>query len=101
MSNALYERYRPQVWSEVVGQEKALNLIDRLRQRGSLTGRAFWITGNSGTDKTTIARLIADEVAGPLGVTELASGDLTPHRVYDLAVGAGQPQQSAGDAVCD
>lgn len=87
MSNALYERYRPQVWSEVVGQEKALSLIDRLRQRGSLTGRAFWITGNSGTGKTTIARLIADEVAGPLGVTELASGDLTPQRVYDLARG--------------
>ena len=58
----LHEQYRPQAWSEVVGQDKALAKIGRLRKRG-LAGRAYWISGQSGTGKTTIARLIASEVA--------------------------------------
>lgn len=85
MSNALFERYRPKVWSDVVGQEKALSLIDRWRRSGRLTGRAVWIVGNSGTGKTTIAQLLADEVAEPSGVIELDSRELTPHRVDELA----------------
>ena len=58
----LCEQYRPRSWTEVVGQPKAVATIDRLRKRG-LGGRAFWISGQSGTGKTTIARLIAAEVA--------------------------------------
>ena len=58
----LYEQYRPQTWAEVVGQDKVLAKIDRLRSR-SLAGRAYWLSGQSGTGKTTIARLIASEMA--------------------------------------
>jgi len=58
----LYEQYRPATWAEVIGQDKALATINRLRKRG-LSGRCFWITGQSGTGKTTIARLLAREVA--------------------------------------
>ncbi len=36
--------------------------LDALRNRG-LSGRSYWITGPSGTGKTTIARLLAAEVA--------------------------------------
>ncbi|GAG18450.1 unnamed protein product, partial [marine sediment metagenome] len=60
--SSLHEAYRPKTWSEVVGQDKLLAQIDRLRHRG-LTGRAFWISGPSGSGKTTIARLLASEVA--------------------------------------
>jgi DNA polymerase III gamma/tau subunit len=53
----LTEKYRPQAWSDVVGQDKTVNRILALRERG-LAGRAFFISGQSGTGKTTIARLI-------------------------------------------
>ena len=58
----LYEQYRPRKWSEVVGQDKVVAIIERLRPRG-LGGRAYWISGKSGQGKTTIGRLIAREVA--------------------------------------
>ena len=59
---ALYEQYRPRTFDEVVGQDKAIGKVEALRKRG-LAGRAYWISGQSGTGKTTIARLIAAEVA--------------------------------------
>ena len=55
----LHEQYRPHSWGEVVAQPKILRQIDTLRRRG-LAGRAYWISGESGTGKTTIARLIAE-----------------------------------------
>ena len=55
----LQDQYRPRLWTEVVGQDKILAKIDQLRNRG-LSGRAYWLSGQSGVGKTTIARLIAD-----------------------------------------
>ena len=66
----LYEQYRPRTWAEVLGQDKVLHKIGMIRRRG-LTGRAFWISGQSGTGKTTIARLLAAEIAGPLAIEEV------------------------------
>ncbi len=80
---SLSEQYRPQTWSDVVGQDKAIARIAVLRRR-SLAGRAFWITGQSGTGKTTIARLIATEVADPSCVIEIDAGELTLARVRDF-----------------
>jgi DNA polymerase III gamma/tau subunit len=34
----LHEQFRPRRWSDVVGQDKAVAIIDRIRQRG-LSGR--------------------------------------------------------------
>ena len=68
----LCEQYRPSTWSDVIGQEKALAKLDALRRRG-LAGRSYWITGPSGTGKTTIARLISQEVA-----TDWLSGKRPP-----------------------
>lgn len=58
----LHERYRPKVWADVVGQPKALERLEALRSRG-LGGRAYWISGASGVGKTTVARLLAAEIA--------------------------------------
>src|SRR5262249_4680832 len=58
----LTEQYRPKTWQDVVGQDKVVNRLLALRRRG-LAGRAYWLSGPSGTGKTTIARLIAAEVA--------------------------------------
>ena len=73
---ALFEIHRPQVWSQVVGQDKALRVIDQWRKRG-LTGRAVWISGKSGTGKTTIARLLAADAAEEFCITEVDAGRLT------------------------
>ena len=73
----LYEKYRPARWSEVIGQEKVIDQICQLRKRG-LAGRAYWITGGSGTGKTTIARLLAAEVADEWYIEELDATSLTP-----------------------
>jgi replication-associated recombination protein RarA len=74
---ALHEQYRPRNWSEVVGQAKAIATIERLRSRGSLAGRAYWISGQSGTGKTTIAKLIAAEVADGFATTEIDGGQVS------------------------
>lgn len=75
--SSLFERYRPATWAEVVGQQKVILHIARLRERGELLGKAYWIAGQSGTGKTTIARLLAHEVADEMFVEELDAGSLT------------------------
>jgi len=72
----LHEQYRPGTWAEVVGQDKVLARIQTLRARG-LSGRAYFISGGSGTGKTTIARLLAAEVADDWCVQELDAGGVT------------------------
>ncbi len=76
MSTKLFEKYRPKAWNEVIGQDAALRTIHLLRRRG-LGGRAFWISGPSGVGKTTIARLLAREIAEEFFVTEIDAQQLT------------------------
>jgi DNA polymerase III gamma/tau subunit len=66
----LFERFRPQCWNDVVGQEKIVAKIMALKDRGTLGGRAFMVTGKSGHGKTTIARLIAAEIAEDYCINE-------------------------------
>ena len=83
-NSPLFERYRPRTWSDVVGQEKTVQRIKLLADRGSLSGRAYWISGQSGTGKTTIARLLAAEIADEFFVEEIDAGECTPARLKDL-----------------
>ncbi len=71
----LHEQYRPKTWTELVGQGKALKRIEALRKRG-LAGRAYFITGSSGTGKTTIALLLAHEVADDSCIHEIDATEL-------------------------
>jgi len=61
---SLAHKYKPKRWEDVVGQDAALAVLDRLRQSGGLGGRAFWLSADSGQGKTAISDLIAEEVAG-------------------------------------
>jgi replication-associated recombination protein RarA len=74
--SALHETYRPKAWSDVIGQDKALARIEALRPRG-IAGRAYWISGQSGTGKTTIAKLLANEVADGWSTEEIDGGQVT------------------------
>ena len=80
----LADKYRPNRWSDVVGQDKIVARLRALAARGGLAGRAYWLSGQSGTGKTTIARLIAAEVADEFFVTELDAGALTVADLRDL-----------------
>jgi DNA polymerase-3 subunit gamma/tau len=79
----LPEKYRPQAWHDVVGQSKVVETIDHLRPRG-LTGRAYFLSGASGTGKTTIALLLAREVADEVCIEEYDAGELTGPMVRDM-----------------
>jgi len=68
----------------VIGQANVVGTIQRLAKAGSLGGRAYWLSGNSGTGKTTIARLLAAEIADEFHVEELDASDLTPARLRDI-----------------
>lgn len=73
----LYEKHRPKTFEDVVGQDKAVRVITGMRDRGGLGGQVFWLTGPSGAGKTTIARLIAREVADAYAVEEIDAQRLT------------------------
>jgi len=79
----LYEQYRPQSWGEVIGQDKAVQRIEAMKRRG-LGGRAYWIAGQSGTGKSTIARLLAAEIADPFNIHELDAAETTPAKLREI-----------------
>ena len=79
----LCEQHRPSQWSDVIGQDKIIRRIDALRRRG-LGGRAYWLSGQSGTGKTTIAYLIANEVASDWNQEEIDGSKLTSVRLDEI-----------------
>lgn len=70
----LYEKYRPTTFDDVLGQDKAVRTIRRLTDK-QWGGQAFWISGASGTGKTTLARIIAGLGADEFCVREFDSAD--------------------------
>lgn len=79
----LQEQYRPRTFEEVAGQESAVTEI-RTTIKRSWGGRAWWISGLSGTGKTTLAKLIAAEGADDFGTEELDAGRMTVNKVAEL-----------------
>jgi DNA polymerase-3 subunit gamma/tau len=61
MSQALYRKYRPQGWAEVVGQQ---HVVQTLRHAivADRVAHAYLFAGPRGTGKTTLARLLAKAV---------------------------------------
>jgi DNA polymerase-3 subunit gamma/tau len=61
MSQALYRKWRPKTWDEVLGQEHVVTTL-RNAVRGDRVGHAYLFAGPRGTGKTTTARLLAKAV---------------------------------------
>ncbi len=80
----LPEKYRPRTWQDIVGQDKLVAEVLRMRDTAGLGGNAFWLSGKSGTGKTTIARLIAQEVADDHCIDLIHARELTPARLRDI-----------------
>jgi DNA polymerase-3 subunit gamma/tau len=58
MTQALYRKWRPHLWDEVVGQDPIVQTLRNSIRLGKL-GHAYLFSGPRGTGKTTTARLLA------------------------------------------
>ena len=61
MYQALYRKWRPRTFSEVVGQEHITATLQRQVAEGR-TAHAYLFTGTRGTGKTTCARILAKAI---------------------------------------
>ncbi len=83
----LYEKYRPTTLGDVLGQDRAVTRIGRMLDTG-IGGRAFWLSGASGTGKTTLGRIIAASIADDFFVTEYDSADDLNAKALDTMIHA-------------
>lgn len=58
MYRALYRRYRPETFREILGQEHIVKILQN-QIRTETVGHAYLFCGTRGTGKTTMARLLA------------------------------------------
>jgi DNA polymerase-3 subunit gamma/tau len=61
MSQALYRKWRPHLWDEVIGQDHVVHTLKNA-VRNNKVGHAYLFSGPRGTGKTTTARLLAKAV---------------------------------------
>ncbi len=61
MSQALYRKWRPRLWDQVVGQEHIIHTLQNAVRAGRVA-HAYLFAGPRGTGKTTTARLLAKAV---------------------------------------
>lgn len=80
--SSLFERYRPTDLGSLLGQDKVVRQLRSIQTRyGTLGGRAYWISGKSGTGKTTLARIIAADVADSWGIEEIDAAKLNAEEI--------------------
>ncbi|MFH0755241.1 MAG: DNA polymerase III subunit gamma/tau [bacterium] len=58
---ALYRKYRPQKFKEVLGQEHIVRVLESSIENGNIT-HAYIFSGARGTGKTSVARIFAKEI---------------------------------------
>ncbi len=84
----LYAKYRPATWNDFVGQDKAAKRVRRIIERQDFDRGVFWIeaagTNNSGVGKTSLAWIIARQLADDFFITELDGGRCDKRAVEDM-----------------
>src|SRR6059058_2423628 len=81
---ALYRTYRPQTFSEVVGQEPVVRTLTNAIQSGRVR-QAYLFAGPRGTGKTSLARILAKGLNCAYGPT--AEPDNTCHSCLSISNG--------------
>lgn len=77
---ALYRKYRPENFEEVIGQDHIVKAIDGALKAGKVA-HAYLLCGPRGTGKTTIARIIAHELGS--SVNDIYEMDAASNRGID------------------
>jgi DNA polymerase-3 subunit gamma/tau len=81
---ALYRKYRPQTFAEVVGQEAVVRTLTNAVEQGKVR-QAYLFAGPRGTGKTSLARILAKAVNCAHGPTPTPDG--TCHACVAIANG--------------
>jgi DNA polymerase III subunit gamma/tau len=81
---ALYRKYRPQTFEEVVGQEAVVRTLSNAIESGKIR-QAYLFAGPRGTGKTSMARILAKSINCKLGPT--AHPDNTCHACVAITKG--------------
>jgi DNA polymerase-3 subunit gamma/tau len=81
---ALYRKYRPQTFAEVVGQEAVVRTLTNAVEHGKVR-QAYLFAGPRGTGKTSLARILAKAVNCAHGPTPTPDG--TCHACVAIANG--------------
>ena len=71
MSEALYRKYRPHKFSEVIGQDHVVKVLEAEIKSGEIS-HAYLFAGTRGTGKTSVARIFASEIG------------TTPNDIYEI-----------------
>lgn len=81
---SLFERYAPETWDDLIGHPQVKRAVAAMKKSGGLGGRVFYVSGPSGVGKSSIARLIAREVADEWNIQFIDAGPLTTTRVLNI-----------------
>lgn len=57
----LYRKYRPSKWTEVIGQDHVVTVLEGAIKQGNLA-HAYLFCGSRGTGKTSVARILAQAI---------------------------------------
>src|SRR3990167_3629797 len=74
---ALYRKYRPQKFSEVLGQDHIVDVLESSIDTNKVS-HAYLFVGSRGTGKTSVARMFASERGG--SVNDLYERDAASNR---------------------
>jgi DNA polymerase-3 subunit gamma/tau len=74
---ALYRKYRPQKWKDVVGQEHVIDVLES-SVKSNKVSHAYLFVGSRGTGKTTAARIFAESIG--VSVNDLYEIDAASNR---------------------
>ncbi len=61
VQTALYRKYRPQTFKDVIGQDHVVKVLENSIKAGAIS-HAYLFAGSRGTGKTSVARIFAQEI---------------------------------------